>query len=211
MARKKPSAVGTVGTVFVPVAELTPYARNARTHSPEQILQLQALVEKFGWTSPLLVDEEGGLIAGHGRVLAAAAIYAKGGTIRMADGSPVPAGALPVNYARGWSEADKRAYILADNKVALNSGWDNELLKIEFEGLKALDYDLSLTGFVAFEIGEILSPGVDAGAPGGIEDAPAGNYKEQYGVIVICKNEAEQKAAYEDLKAQGRSVKVVTT
>jgi ParB-like chromosome segregation protein Spo0J len=163
MARKRPSAVGVVETSFVQVADLTPYARNARTHSPEQVDQLAKLIEKFGWTTPLLVDEDGGLIAGHGRVMAAAKIYAAGGAIRMASGESVPAGSLPVNYARGWSEADKRAYILADNKVALNSGWDTELLKVELEALKAIDFDLALTGFTLPEIDLTIS-GWDIGA-----------------------------------------------
>ena len=114
------------------VASLIPYARNARTHSDEQVSQIAASIREFGFTNPILVDAESGIIAGHGRVLAAK-------KLGLHD--------LPVMIADGWSEAQKRAYVLADNKLALNAGWDSDLLKIELDGLKALDFDLALTGF----------------------------------------------------------------
>jgi ParB-like chromosome segregation protein Spo0J len=99
-------------------AALIPYARNARTHSPEQVDQIAASIREWGWTVPVLIDEQGGIIAGHGRVLAAQ-------KLAIAE--------IPVMVAAGWSEAQKRAYVLADNKLALNAGWDNDLLKIELE------------------------------------------------------------------------------
>jgi len=95
------------------VASLVPYARNARTHSPAQVEQISASVKEWGWTVPVLVDEAGGLIAGHGRVLAAK-------KLGLAD--------IPVMVARGWSDAQKRAYVLADNRLAENAGWDDALL-----------------------------------------------------------------------------------
>src|ERR1700731_400670 len=116
------------------VAALIPYARNARTHSPEQVDQIAAAIREWGWTVPVLIDDEGGIIAGHGRVLAAQ-------KLGLVD--------VPVMVAAGWSEAQKRAYVLADNKLALNAGWDNDLLKIELSDLQAFDFDLGLFGFCA--------------------------------------------------------------
>ena len=98
------------------VSRLIPYARNARTHSDAQVAQIAASIREWGWTTPVLVDEGGGLIAGHGRVLAAR-------KLGLAE--------IPVVVARGWSEAQRRAYVLADNKLALNAGRDQELLAVE--------------------------------------------------------------------------------
>lgn len=118
-----------------PVAELLPYARNARTHSDEQVAQIAASIREWGWTTPVLVDETGQIIAGHGRVMAAR-------KLGLAE--------VPVMVAAGWTEAQRRAYVLADNKLALNAGWDADLLKLE---LKDLDgFDLTLTGFSVGEM-----------------------------------------------------------
>lgn len=124
------------------VASLVPYARNARTHSADQVDQIAASIREFGWTIPVLVDEEGTLIAGHGRVMAA---------------KKLGIGEVPVMIAEGWSEAQRKAYVLADNKLALNAGWDNELLRVELDGLKELDFDISLTGFSGDELVSILA------------------------------------------------------
>ena len=118
------------------IASLVPYARNARMHSAEQIDQIAASIREWGWTVPVLVDEADDIIAGHGRVLAAH-------KLAIAE--------VPVMVAAGWSEAQKRAYVLADNKLALNAGWDNDLLKIELGDLQAFDFDLGLIGFSADE------------------------------------------------------------
>ena len=124
------------------ISKLIPYARNARTHSDEQVGQIAASIKEWGWTTPVLVDEQGGIIAGHGRTLAAQ-------KLEMTE--------VPVMVAKGWSEAKKRAYVLADNKLALNAGWDNEMLALELAELQGLDFDLDLTGFSAEEI-EALIP-----------------------------------------------------
>ena len=123
---------------------LVPYARNARLHSPHQVDQIAASIREFGWTVPVLVDEEGGIIAGHGRVLAA---------------KKLGIDAVPVMVARGWSEAQRRAYVLADNKLTLNGEWDAELLKIELKDLQAADYDLGITGFSKDELAKLLIDG----------------------------------------------------
>ena len=125
-----------------PVAELIPYARNARTHSPEQVDQIAASIREWGWTVPVLLDESDGIIAGHGRVLAAKKL-----------GLPD----IPCMVARGWSDAQRKAYVLADNKLTLNAGWDNDLLRIELGDLQALNFDVGLTGFSLDEIGMLTA------------------------------------------------------
>jgi ParB-like chromosome segregation protein Spo0J len=119
------------------IDRLVPYARNARTHSDAQVAQIAASIKEWGWTTPVLVDEQGGIIAGHGRTLAAH-------KLGMQD--------VPVVVATGWSDTKKRAYVIADNKLALNAGWDNELLALELGELGDLGFDLDLTGFTADEL-----------------------------------------------------------
>jgi len=121
----------------VEVSKLIPYARNARTHSESQVAQIAASVKEFGWTNPILIDGEKGIIAGHGRLAAA----------RMLGMDKVP-----VIELAHLSATQKKALILADNKLALNAGWDDEILLNEFEELKLEGYDLDLTGFSAEEI-----------------------------------------------------------
>jgi hypothetical protein len=124
-----------------PVAKLVPNARNARTHSDDQIAQLAASIQEWGWTIPVLVDEAGGIIAGHGRVMAAHRLGIED---------------VPVMVAAGWSDAKKRAYMLADNKLTLNAEWDLERLAIEIAELRASDFDISLIGFSESEIDDLL-------------------------------------------------------
>ncbi|WP_198368495.1 site-specific DNA-methyltransferase [Roseomonas rosulenta] len=132
-----------------PVASLLPYARNARTHSADQVAQIAAAIREWGWTVPVLVDEAGQLIAGHGRVLAAK-------SLGLLD--------VPAMVAHGWSEADKRAYALADNKLTLNAGWDADLLKGELFELRSEGFDLGLTGFGADEVAGLLGDLADVAA-----------------------------------------------
>jgi DNA modification methylase len=127
---------------LVPVAGLVPYARNSRTHSDEQVAQIAASMREFGFTNPVLVDEAGGIIAGHGRVMAAKALgLAQVPCIRLAH----------------LSDAQKRAYVIADNQLALNAGWDEAMLRLELEDLQAADFDLDLLGFNADELGALLT------------------------------------------------------
>jgi len=129
-----------------PVASLIPYARNSRTHSDEQVAQIAASIKEWGWTVPVLIDPDGGIIAGHGRILAAQKLAIK---------------EVPCMVAEGWSEAQKRAYIIADNKLALNAGWDDDMLKVELGELSDLDFDLGLTGFGDDELDAYLNSGND--------------------------------------------------
>jgi DNA modification methylase len=115
-----------------PIASLIPYVNNARTHSDTQVAQIAASMKEWGWTNPVLVDEAGMIIAGHGRILAARKLGFN---------------EAPVMVASGWTDAQKKAYVLADNQLALNAGWDNDLLKIELQGLGASGFDLDLIGF----------------------------------------------------------------
>jgi len=139
------------------IDRLVPYARNARTHSDEQIGQIAASIKEWGWTTPVLVDEQGGIIAGHGRTLAAQ-------RLKMAE--------VPVMVAKGWSDAKKRAYVLADNKLALNAGWDNEMLALELGEIGDLGFDLDLTGFTAEEIAALMPVELNPGLTDP-DDAPA--------------------------------------
>ena len=127
--------------------DLIPYARNSRTHSAEQIAQIAASIREFGWTNPVLIDGENGIIAGHGRVLAA---HKLGET------------QVPTIELSHMSDTQKRAYIIADNKLALNAGWDNEMLALEIDDLKEAGFDLSFTGFTIDDINALKTPDFDA-------------------------------------------------
>ena len=129
-----------------PISALKPAKNNARTHSPEQVAQIAASIREWGWTQPVLVDAEGGVIAGHGRLLAAQ-------SLGIAE--------VPVIVATGWSSAQKRAYLLADNQLALNAGWDRDLLRVELGELAGLSFDTGLLGFDAAFLAELKADGRD--------------------------------------------------
>ena len=124
------------------VSTLIPYARNARTHSDAQVAQIAASITEWGWTTPVLVDETGSIIAGHGRVMAAR-------KLGLVD--------VPVMVATGWSDAQKQAYVLADNQLALNAGWDAEMLKVELTDLAGAGFDVSLIGFSEDELAKLTA------------------------------------------------------
>ena len=133
-----------------PLARLIPYARNARTHTPDQVKQIAASMREWGWTIPVLADEAGGIIAGHARVMAAELNqYAE----------------APVMIARGWSDAKKRAYVLADNKLAMNAGWNEELLGVELLELRDAGFDMPVIGFDASELDGLMREVAEAGYP----------------------------------------------
>lgn len=141
------------------VAKLKPFAQNARTHSPEQIDQLVASIEEFGFTIPVLVDEKGMIIAGHGRVLAAA-------KREMSH--------VPVLVARGWSDARKRAYVIADNKLAEGAGWDRNILGSELGNLSLGGFNVDVLGFAPGEIKALIAQATKGNAdPDDAPPAPA--------------------------------------
>jgi len=139
------------------IDSLIPYANNARTHSDEQVAQIAASIKEFGWTNPVLVDGDNGVIAGHGRILGARKLGIE---------------EIPVIELGGLSDAQKRAYVLADNKLAQNAGWDNDLLGIELGGLDAEGFDLSLIGFSDLELRGLLEPMEGLTDPDDVPEAP---------------------------------------
>lgn len=146
-------------TDLVPVVDLVPAAVNARTHSDEQVAQIADLMLEFGWTTAVLVDEEGVIIAGHGRVRAAA-LNVQRGHARFAQ--------APVMTAAGWTDQQKRAYVLAYNQVALNAGWDQKLLGSELSDLSAAGFDMGLLAFTQTDLRRLLR-----GAGGGLTSPDA--------------------------------------
>jgi DNA modification methylase len=142
MQASKKDAFLKLEVTYRPIESLIPYARNSRTHSDAQVAQIAASIREFGWTNPVLIDAEGGIIAGHGRIMAGRKLGIK---------------EAPCIVLENLTDAKRRAYVIADNKLALNAGWDVELLKIELGDLKALDFDLSLTGFDPGELGNLLA------------------------------------------------------
>lgn len=129
------------------ISDLSHDPRNARTHSPEQIAQIAASIEEFGFTNPVAADREGIVRAGNGRLDAVALIYERGGQIKAPDGTAIPEGLIPAIDCSSWTDEQCRAYALADNKIALNAGWDQAVLDAEIKALSEMNFDISLTGF----------------------------------------------------------------
>lgn len=179
---------------------LKPYERNAKTHPADQVRRIRASMDRFGNNAPILLrDDETTIGAGHGRWEAA-----------LLD-PPLPE--VPTIVLRGLTEAEWRAYVIADNKLAELGGWDEELFAAEVSEILAAGADLAdVMGLDQADLDALgasqpdLSGGAAPGAGG-----PTFNYQEQYGVIVVCAGEAEQQAVYERLTAEGLDCKVVCT
>ena len=137
-----------IQVIDVPVEDLIPFAMNSRTHSDAQVAQIAASIKEFGWTNPVLIDGDKGVIAGHGRLLAA----------RKLGMDTVPC--IELSHL---TDMQKRAYVIADNKLALNAGWDEQMLALEFSELQGMDFDLALTGFKAEEIQALQPPDFEPG------------------------------------------------
>ena len=131
---------------LVPIGKLVPYVNNARTHSPEQINKLRSSLREFGFINPVIIDRDFGVIAGHGRILAA---------------KEEGIAEVPCVFADHLTEAQKKAYIIADNRMAMDAGWDEELLRVEIEALQAQAFDLSLTGFDEKELSDLFKDDAD--------------------------------------------------
>ena len=132
---------------LVPIAKLVPYVNNARTHSTEQIKKLRSSLREFGFINPVIIDRDYGVIAGHGRILAAKEEGIK---------------EVPCIFADHLTEAQKKAYIIADNCMAMDAGWDEELLRVEIEALQGMDFDPLLTGFDEKELAALFDDGAEA-------------------------------------------------
>lgn len=172
------------------VADLIPYARNSRTHSDEQVAQIAASIKEFGWTNPILTDGDNGLIAGHGRLMAARKLGHK---------------EVPTIELTGLSEAQKKAYIIADNKLALNAGWDDELLKLEIKELGDMDFDLSLLGFDDIELASLFDENPEEDEE---KDLKEESYNEVFNIIIECKDESEQEKIFNRLDSEGYKCRV---
>ncbi len=169
---------------------LKPYPRNARRHSKAQIKQIAASIERFGFNNSVLIADDGGIIAGHGRVAAAKFLGIE---------------TVPAVRLSHLSEAERRAYVIADNKLALNAGWDKELLAIELQGLLDLNFEIDLTGFSLAEIDIVLDEARDSapdGAEASVEDAippigmtePLLRGQETFGCSGVISFSAEMRA-----------------
>jgi len=176
---------------MLPTDTLIPYARNSRSHSPEQVAQIAGSIREFGFTNPVLIDAENGIIAGHCRVLAA---------------QKLGRDEVPCIRLDHLTETQKRAYIIADNKLALNAGWDEAMLGLELSDLREMDFNLDLTGFDADEVEAALNP---PGSDGEGPESPEGNFPEQYAVTVVCDNENHQAKIFDKLTEMGLTCKVV--
>lgn len=168
------------------IEKLIPYARNSRTHSDQQVAQIAASIKEWGFTSAILIDPQGGIIAGHGRLMAARKLGMK---------------QVPVMIADGWTDAQKRAFVIADNKLAMNAGWDDELLALELGELGELGFDLNLVGFDSQELTKILGNS-------DVVELEEEKYTEVFNIIVECSNEAEQEKIFNRLEQEGYKCRV---
>jgi ParB-like chromosome segregation protein Spo0J len=173
----------------IEVSKLIPYINNARTHSESQINQIAASIKEFGFRNPILIDGDNGIIAGHGRVMAAKKLGLT--TIPYIDCSDL-------------TEAQKKAYIIADNKIALNAGWDEELLKLELEDIEVSDIDMELLGFSDEELKRLI--GVEDSDTEEGEIADDGNRNL---LLVEFSNESELQKIFEELKERGFECKIM--
>jgi len=141
------TTVESVGKIEqVNIDALIPYVRNSRTHSEAQIAQIAASIKEFGFTNPVLIDKDGGIIAGHGRTMAARKLGLH---------------EVPCIRLEHLTPAQKKAYVIADNKLALNAGWDDEMLKVELQELKDLNFDIDVIGFDSSELAELFAKDED--------------------------------------------------
>ena len=171
----------TLNVEYRKVETLIPFARNPRTHSEAQIAKLAASIVEFGWTNPVLVDGSHGIIAGHGRVMGARAIgLAEVPCIRLAH----------------LTESQRRAYVIADNKLALNAGWDDAMLALEMRDLMAEGYDVGLTGFELGDIDDILRETEILGMPA----LPSGE-KSQFQQVTFTLHDSQSDELQRALKA----------
>ena len=172
------------------ISTLIPYARNSRTHSDEQIAQIAASIKEFGWTNPILVDGDNGIIAGHGRLSAARKLGHE---------------EVPVIELKDLTETQRKAYIIADNKLALNAGWDDEMLRLELLELKDFGFSLDLTGFVSSELNNLF----DENSIENLPDEFDGEVGNKWQLLIEYENENQLADAFETFKQQGFQCKII--
>ena len=174
---------------YLNVSDLIPYENNSRKHSEYQLKQLEKSIKENGFTNPLLVDEGNNILAGHGRLLAAQGLGMS---------------TVPCVRIVGLSELQKRAYIIADNKLALNADWDEELLRQEFSALEAEGFDLELTGFEQEEIKRLFSSEAAE-----LLDAPPVLDQKKYLLMLEFDNERALERAFDEAKQRGIPCKII--
>lgn len=157
------------------IEELVPYARNARTHSDAQVAEIAASILEYGWTNPVLCDEHGGIIAGHGRVLAARHLLSHQQAKLAEKGLDLTS--LPTVELAGLTEAQRASYVLADNKLGLNAGWDQDMLAAELMRLQELGAPLALTGFSQAEADRIIAGWTQGPEDPGAEELDPDKYE----------------------------------
>ena len=181
------------------IDEIKPYERNARIHSSKQIKQIMEAIKAFGFTNPLLIDDENNLIAGHGRLEAVK-------QLNIIDFKDNPLKELPAIIITGLSEADKKALIIADNKIAENASWDYDLLQAEFQELEAINYDLDLMGFDNLD--EILGADIDVEQE--TKEIKEVEINQKYELLIKCKDESELEQAYNENIEKGYKCSILT-
>ncbi len=189
------------------VSELIPYARNSRTHSDSQISQIAASIEEWGFVGAIVV-RNGTIGAGHGRVLAVEKLNKADKTIKSppdAEGKSIEyeKGTIPIIDASGWSDAQFKAFVIADNQLALNAGWDEEMLKLEIEDLALEDFDINALGFDEKFLQDMFKESD--------EDIDTNStFEPIFEVAVSCKNEKEQELVYQLLSEKGYKCRVLS-
>ncbi len=172
------------------ITDITGYDKNARTHSKEQIQQIADSIKNFGFNDPIEIDDKNVILSGHGRLAAA---------IKLGMDE------VPTIQHNHLSDTQRKAYILAANKIALNSAWDNELLKGEFLDLQSDDFDLSLTGFSDDEISVLLDEDIIKDKQSNEED-----YSAVFEIIIECNDEDEQELLFNRLQAEGLKCRILS-
>jgi len=165
---------------------LIPYANNSRTHSDDQINQVASSIKEFGFTNPVLIDEQGGIIAGHGRVMAAK-------KLGLAE--------VPTITLEGLTKAQLKAYVIADNQLALNSGWDFDILNLEVESLTEMGFDVSLLG-----LSDLMPDELDEKENNSLSDVKD---EDQFLLVIECKNETDQNIIYEELLTRNYNIRLM--
>jgi ParB-like chromosome segregation protein Spo0J len=176
----------TLEVAYVATTDLIPYANNPRTHSDQQVAQVAASIQEFGFNNPILIDEHNSIIAGHGRLAAA---------------QKLDMNTVPTILLEGLSEAQRKAYVIADNKLTENGGWDYDLLAVEIERLAELDIDLTLTGMDEIELAKML----DEPQEHIVQEV---DYAESFSVVVECGDESEQEKIFNRLNSEGYKCRV---
>lgn len=185
--------------IKINIDKIKPYEKNARTHSNKQLEQIMNSIKAYGFTNPLLIDENNNLIAGHGRLEAVR-------QLNRVDFKNNPLMELPAIIIEGLSEADKKALIIADNQIALNAGWDYEILSQELNELADINYDLDLLAFD--NIDELLSYDLDDDES--VKELKEVEINQKYDLLIKCKNESELEKAYNENIERGYECKVLT-